>query len=394
MKIRTVRDLDLKNKRCLVRVDFNVPLKDGVITDDTRIKAALTTLNYILDQDGASLVVMSHLGRPKGEVKKEFSLSQVKERLSMLLEREVKMAGDCIGEEVSSQIQSLKPGEVLLLENLRFHKEETKNDPEFAEKLALNGDVYINDAFGTAHRAHASTEGVSHFLPSAGGFLIEKEVKFFEPMVSDPEKPFVAIIGGAKVSSKISVLESLLKNCSTLIIGGGMAYTFLKAKGFTIGNSLIEEDFIETAFNLMKSAEEKGVSLLLPVDHLAASEFSENAEAVVIDDINIPDGLIGMDIGSKTLESYTEVIKNSKSLVWNGPLGVFEFSNFEKGTLKVAELVASCNGTTVVGGGDSVAAVNKFGFADRINHVSTGGGASLEYLEGKILPGIAALKEN
>lgn len=393
MKIRTVRDLDLKDKRCLVRVDFNVPLNDGVITDDTRIKAALTTLNYILDQDGASLVVMSHLGRPKGEVKKEFSLSHVKARLSELLNREVMMAGDCIGEEVSSQIKSLKPGEVLLLENLRFHQEETKNDPVFAEKLALNGDVYINDAFGTAHRAHASTEGVSHFLPSAGGFLIEKEVNFFEPLVTDPAKPFVAIIGGAKVSSKISVLESLLKNCSTLIIGGGMAYTFLKAKGFTIGNSLFEEDFIDTAVNLMKSAAEKGVNILLPIDHLAASEFSDTAEAIVIEDENIPEGLSGMDIGSKTLESYREVIKNSKSLVWNGPLGVFEFSNFAKGTLEVAELVASCNGITVVGGGDSVAAVNKFGFADRINHVSTGGGASLEYLEGKILPGIAALKE-
>ncbi|MCK5675339.1 MAG: phosphoglycerate kinase [Spirochaetales bacterium] len=392
MKIRTVRDLDLKDKRCLVRVDFNVPLKDGVITDDTRIKAALKTLNYILDQDGSSLIVMSHLGRPKGEVKEEFSLTHVRKRLSELLDREVQMAKDCIGEEVSDQIKNLKTGEVLLLENLRFHKEETKNDPGFAEKLALNGDIYINDAFGTAHRAHASTEGVSHFLPSAGGFLIEKEVNFFEPLVSNPEKPFVAIIGGAKVSSKISVLESLLKNCSTLIIGGGMAYTFLKAKGFQIGNSLVEEDFLDTAVKLMKSAEEKGVSLLLPIDHLAASEFSEKAEAIVVENEDIPEGLIGMDIGPKTLDSYTKVINSSKSLVWNGPLGVFEFSNFAKGTLTVAELVASCDGITVVGGGDSVAAVNKFGFADRIDHVSTGGGASLEYLEGKILPGIAALK--
>jgi phosphoglycerate kinase len=392
MKIKTVRDLDLKGKRCLIRVDFNVPLKDGVITDDTRIKAALKTLNYILDQDGASLVVMSHLGRPKGEVNKEFSLSHVQNRLSELLKKEVLMAADCIGEEVNSKIRALKSGEILLLENLRFHKEETKNDSEFAKKLALNGDVYINDAFGTAHRTHASTEGVSHFLPSAGGFLIEKEVNFFEPLVTNPAKPFVAIIGGAKVSSKISVLESLLKNCSTLIIGGGMAYTFLKAKGFKIGNSLIEEDFIDTAISLMKSAEEKGVKLLLPIDHLAAYEFSDSAEAVVVENENIPDGLIGMDVGTKTLESYNEVITNSKSLVWNGPLGVFEFSNFAKGTLRVAELVADCEGTTVVGGGDSVAAVNKFGFADRIDHVSTGGGASLEYLEGKILPGIAALK--
>jgi len=393
MKIRTVRDLDLKGKRCLVRVDFNVPLKNGIIGDDTRIKAALETLNYILDQDGTSVVVMSHLGRPKGAVKNEFSLSHVKTRLSELLNREVLMATDCIGEEVLSQTKSLKEGQILLLENLRFHKDETENNPDFAKKLALNGDIYINDAFGTAHRAHASTEGVSHFLPSAGGFLIEKEVNFFEPLVTNPQKPFVAIIGGAKVSSKISVLESLLKNCTTLIIGGGMAYTFLKAKGFKIGNSLIEDDFIDTAVKLMKSAEEKGVNLLLPIDHLASSEFSDNAEAVVVEQEDIPDNLIGMDIGSKTLKSYSEVISGAKSLVWNGPLGVFEFPNFAKGTLGVAELVAACNGITVVGGGDSVAAVNKFGFADRIDHVSTGGGASLEYLEGKILPGIVALKE-
>ncbi len=392
MKIKTVRDLDLKGKRCLVRVDFNVPLKNGVITDDTRIKAALKTLNYILDQDGTSLVVMSHLGRPKGKVKEEYSLSHVKERLSELLNKKVNMASDCIGKDVLSQIEALKSGEILLLENLRFHNEETANDSDFAKKLSANGDVYINDAFGTAHRAHASTEGVSHFLPSAAGFLIEKEVEFFEPLVNNPAKPFVAIIGGAKVSSKISVLESLLKNCTTLIIGGGMAYTFLKAKGVEIGNSLIEEDFIATAEKLMKSAEAKGVDLLLPVDHLASSEFSDSAEAIIVDSENIPEGLIGMDIGSKTLKSYSDVITNSKSLVWNGPLGVFEFPNFAKGTFGVAELVAACEGITVVGGGDSVAAVNKFGFADRIDHVSTGGGASLEYLEGKILPGIAALR--
>lgn len=393
MKIRTVRDLDLKNKRCLVRVDFNVPLKDGKISDDTRIKASLPTLNYILDQDGSSLVVMSHLGRPKGEVKQEFSLSQVRGRLEELLGREVKMASDCIGNKVQQRAEALKAGEVLLLENLRFHIEETKNDSTFAGQLAKNGDIYINDAFGTAHRAHASTEGVSHYMPSAGGLLIEKEVNFFEPLVTNPAKPFVAIIGGAKVSSKISVLESLLKNCSTLIIGGGMAYTFLKAKGFSIGNSLVEEDYIDTAVNLMKKAAENDVQVLLPVDHLAASEFSADAEAITVASENIPDGLIGMDVGPETLKSYSSVITNAKSLVWNGPLGVFEFDNFTKGTFEVAELVASCNGITVVGGGDSVAAVNKFGFADRIDHVSTGGGASLEYLEGKILPGIAALKE-
>ena len=392
MKIRTVRDLDLRNKSCLVRVDFNVPLKDGKITDDTRIKASLQTLNYILDQEGSSLVVMSHLGRPKGEVRKEFSLSQVRGRLEELLGRDVKMAADCVGDDVQSQVMALEAGEVLLLENLRFHNEETKNDAEFAGQLAKNGDVYINDAFGTAHRAHASTEGVSHYLPSAGGLLIEKEVKFFEPLVKNPAKPFVAIIGGAKVSSKISVLESLLKNCSTLIIGGGMAYTFMKAKGLSIGNSLVEEDYIDTALNLMKKAAENDVQLLLPVDHLAAAEFSADAEAITVESESIPDGLIGMDIGPETLKSYSDVISRSKSLVWNGPLGVFEFDKFSKGTLGVAELVAACKGITVVGGGDSVAAVNKFGFADRIDHVSTGGGASLEYLEGKTLPGIAALK--
>ncbi len=392
MKIKTVKDMNLVNKRCLVRVDFNVPVKDGVITDDTRIRSALPTLNYILSQEGSSLIVMSHLGRPKGEVKSEFSLSVVRERLQKLLGTKVIMAEDCIGNKIVKLTKDLNPGEVLLLENLRFHSEETKNDPEFAKKLAQNGDIFINDAFGTAHRAHASTEGVTKFLPSAGGFLIEKEVAFFEPLVTNPAKPFVAIIGGAKVSSKISVLESLLKNCTTLIIGGGMAYTFLKAKGLNVGNSLIEDDFIDVAKKLIKDASDRGVEILLPVDHLAAAEFSSDAEVITINSEMIPDGLIGMDIGPKTLESYNDVIAKAKSLVWNGPLGVFEFNNFAKGTLGVAQLVAECRGITVVGGGDSVAAVNKFGYADKIDHVSTGGGASLEYLEGKELPGIAALK--
>ncbi len=392
MKIKTVKDLDLNNRRSLVRVDFNVPVKDGVITDDTRIRSALQTLNYILAQDGSSLIVMSHLGRPKGKVMAEFSLSVVKERLQELLGREVIMADDCVGDEIVKLTREIKPGEVLLLENLRFHKEETENDPDFARQLSLNGDLFINDAFGTAHRAHASTEGVAKFLPSAGGFLIEKEVAFFEPLVTNPEKPFVAVIGGAKVSSKISVLESLLKNCTSLIIGGGMAYTFLKAKGFNIGNSLVEEEYLDVAVKLLKDAAEKNVEILLPVDHLAAAEFSADAEAVSVSGESIPDGLIGMDIGPETLKSYEKVIEKAKSLVWNGPLGVFEFANFSKGTLGVAELVAACKGVTVVGGGDSVAAVNKFGYADRIDHVSTGGGASLEYLEGKTLPGIAALQ--
>lgn len=394
MKIRTVKDLNLTGKKCLVRVDFNVPLKDGIVTDDTRIRAALPTLEYILKQEARALIIMSHLGRPKGSPKKEFSLAQVKPRLEKLLGRKVVMAPDCIGPEVEKIVKTSAPGDVILLENVRFHAEETKNDMEFAKKLALNGEVYINDAFGTAHRAHASTEGVTHYIPSAAGFLIEKEVRFFEPLLTNPEKPFVAVVGGAKVSSKIGVLESLLSRSSSLIIAGGMAYTFLKVKGHSIGNSLLEEDYIETARTVMSKAKEKGVEILLPVDHVCAEEFSENAEAVTIDSVDIPDGLIGMDIGPKTIETYGNVIKNARSLVWNGPMGVFEFETFSKGTIAIAEKVAECKGVTVVGGGDSVAAVNKFGFADRIDHVSTGGGASLEYLEGKTLPGIAALKEN
>ncbi len=393
MKIRTVKDLDLAGKKCLVRVDFNVPLADGKVADDTRIRAALPTLEYILDQKDTILVIMSHLGRPKGTVKKEFSLEQVKPRLEELLSRKVIMAPDCVGDEVSAIIDSASPGDVILLENVRFHPEETKNDEDFARRLAKNGDVYINDAFGTAHRAHASTEGVTHFLPSAAGFLIEKEVRFFEPLLTNPEKPFVAIVGGAKVSSKIGVLESLLDRCSTLIIAGGMAYTFLKVKGHSIGKSLFEEDYVDTAGEVLKKAEAKGVKILLPVDHICASEFSADAEGIAVDSVDIPEDLMGMDIGPKTIDLFAEDIFTAKSLVWNGPMGVFEFDTFSKGTIAIAEKVASCSGTTVVGGGDSVAAVNKFGFNDKIDHVSTGGGASLEYLEGKVLPGIAALED-
>ncbi len=393
MTIRTVEELSVAGKKCLVRVDFNVPLKDGSVTDDTRIKAALPTLKYILDQPGTTLVLMSHLGRPKGAVRKEFSLKQVQPRLEELLGHKVTMAPDCIGPEVARIIAASHPGDVILLENVRFHSEETLNDAAFAKQLASNGDVYINDAFGTAHRAHASTEGVTHFLPSAAGFLIEKEVKFFEPLVTNPVKPFVAIVGGAKVSSKIGVLESLLNRCSSLIIAGGMAYTFLKVLGHSIGNSLFEEDFVETARDVLDRAQEKGVEILLPLDHVCAETFSPDAPPVVVHSVDIPEGLTGMDIGPKTVESFGNVIRTAQSLVWNGPMGVFEFETFSKGTVAIAEKVAECSGTTVVGGGDSVAAVNKFGFSERINHVSTGGGASLEYLEGKVLPGIAALKK-
>ncbi len=392
MGLKTVKDIDLKNKRVLIRVDFNVPLKDGKITDDTRIQAALPTIKYILEQEGASLIVMSHCGRPKGEKNPEFSLKPAADRLAELIDSEVIMASDVIGPDVEKASADLKPGQVLVLENTRFYNEETENDMGFAEKIAKLGDVFINDAFGTAHRAHASTEGVSHFLPSAAGFLIEKECRFFDGILDNPKKPFVAIIGGAKVSSKIGVLESLLERADTLIIGGGMAYTFLFAQGYSIGKSLFEEDYLDTAKNLLSKAAMKGVEIILPEDHIAAKEFNENAEAVKIDGLDIPDEMLGMDIGEKTLDKVKDRILSAASVIWNGPMGVFEFEAFSAGTLKVAEWVAECKGVTVVGGGDSVAAVNKFGLADRIDHVSTGGGASLEFLEGKVLPGIEALR--
>jgi len=392
MALRTVHDLELSGKRVLARVDYNVPLKDGQVTDATRIKASLPTLNYVLDK-GASLILMSHLGRPKGTPNPEMSLAPVCSRLEELLGRPVKMVDDCVGPKAIAAAAELKPGEVIMLENVRFHSEETANDEGFARQLAELGDVYVNDAFGTAHRAHASTEGVSHFLPSAAGMLIEKEVRFFQPLLTNPEKPFVAIIGGAKVSSKIGVLESLLPKCTSMIIGGGMTYTFLKAQERTIGNSLVEDDYLDTARALLKQAADAGVEIVLPVDHIVGAEFTDTAEPVVIDGVDIPDGMIGMDIGPKTVEKLAGIISGARSLVWNGPMGVFEFDAFAKGTLQVARMVADCSGTTVVGGGDSVAAVNRFGLADRIDHVSTGGGASLEFLEGKTLPGIAALTD-
>lgn len=393
MNVHTVKDLDLTNKRVLIRVDFNVPVKDGLVTDDTRIVKALDTVNYILSQEGTSLVVMSHFGRPKGEKNSAYSMAPIARRFSELLGKEVILAKDVIGEEVEAQVKALKAGDVLLLENVRFYAEEEKNDPEFSKILASYGDVYINDAFGTAHRAHASTEGVAHFLPSAAGLLIEKEVQFFAPLLSNPAKPFVAIIGGSKVSSKITVLESLVKTCDTIVIAGGMAYTFLKVQGHTIGKSLLEEDYLETAASFLKKAEEKGVQVLLPLDHVGAESFDEQASPVAVDSVDIPDNLIGMDVGPRTLDAVEKELSKASSIVWNGPMGVFEFASFAHGTKMVAEMVASCTGTTVVGGGDSVAAVNTFGYADRIDHVSTGGGASLEFLEGKILPGIKALEK-
>lgn len=393
MVLNTIRDANLANKRVLIRVDFNVPVKDGKVTDATRILAALPTINYILQQPGTSLVVMSHFGRPKGKKNPDFSMAPVGKKFEELLGRPVKVASDVIGPEVEKEVKSLKAGEVLLLENCRFYPDEEANNPEFAKTLASYGDVYVNDAFGTAHRAHASTEGVAHYLPSYAGFLIEKEVKFMAPLLENPEKPFVAIIGGSKVSSKISVLESLVKTCDTIVIGGGMAYTFLKVQGHKIGKSLVEDDFLETAKSFLDAAAKKGVKVVLPCDHVCAASFAEDAEPVLIDGVDIPDDLMGMDIGPKTTAIIVNALKDAKSVVWNGPMGVFEFAAFAKGTEAVAKALAASSATTVVGGGDSVAAVNKFGLADKISHVSTGGGASLEFLEGKELPGIKALEK-
>jgi phosphoglycerate kinase len=391
MVLNTIRDANFNNKKVVIRVDFNVPIKDGKVTDPTRIQAAIPTIKYLLE-NGASLVVMSHRGRPKGKKSEEFSMAPIAKEFSALLGKNVKLAPDVIGPEVAKMAKDLKKGEVLLLENLRFYSEETNNDADYAKALASYGDLYVNDAFGTAHRAHASTEGISHFLPSYAGLLIEKEVKFMDPLLSNPEKPFVAIIGGSKVSSKITVLESLSKTCDTIVIGGGMAYTFLKVQGHSIGKSLLEEDYLDTAASFLKKAEELGVNVILPLDHVVAAKFAEDAEPITVDGKDIKGDFIGMDIGPKTILEITTVLKDAKSVVWNGPMGVFEFDAFADGTKKVALALAECDGITVVGGGDSVAAINKFNLADKVSHVSTGGGASLEFLEGKTLPGLKALE--
>lgn len=392
MSLRTLKNTDITGKRVLMRADFNVPLKDGTITDDTRIRAALQSIQYILDQ-GASLVLMSHLGRPKGEKKPEFSLKPVAARLNELLDANVEIATDVVGDAVEKQARALKPGDVLLLENVRYYKEETANDPEFSKKLAALGDVFVNDAFGTAHRAHASTEGVTKHLPSCAGFLIEKEISFFQPILDNPAKPMVAVIGGAKVSSKIAVLESLLPNCATFIIGGGMAYTFLKAQGIEIGKSLVEEEYIDTAKQFLAAAEKRGTDVILPLDHVVAAEFDADAQAESVDGQAVPADKLALDIGPKTVAAAKRAIGEAKTIVWNGPLGVFEFERFAAGTKAVAEAIAGSSAMTVVGGGDSVAAANMFNLASQLDHVSTGGGASLEFLEGKTLPGIVALQD-
>lgn len=393
MNLNTIKEADLEGKTVLCRVDFNVPVKNGVVTDATRITAALPTIKFILSQKGTKLVLMSHFGRPKGQKNPEFSMEPVAKKFEELLGRKVLLASDVIGPEVHREVAALKPGEVMLLENVRFYPEEEANDPGFAKELASYGDVYVNDAFGTAHRAHASTEGVAHYLPAYAGFLIEKEVRFMAPLLENPEHPFVAIIGGSKVSSKITVLESLVRTCDVIVIGGGMAYTFLKAQGHEIGKSLLEPDFLDTARSFLDKASQKGVKVVLPVDHVCAKAFDEAAEPVAVDGVDIPGDLVGMDIGPKTLALAKAAMNDAKSIIWNGPVGVFEFASFAHGTLEIAKAVADCKGTTVVGGGDSVAAVNKFSLASRIDHVSTGGGASLEFLEGKELPGIKALEK-
>ena len=391
---KTIEDVQVKGKKVLVRCDFNVPLKDGVITDENRLNGAMPTIKYLVD-NGAKVILCSHMGKPKGEAKPEFSLAPVAKRLSEMLGKEVVFAADdnVVGENAKKAVAEMKDGDVVLLQNTRYRKEETKNGEELSKELASLAEMFVNDAFGTAHRAHCSTVGVTEYLkPAVCGYLIQKELKFLGDAVETPERPFVAILGGAKVSDKINVINNLLEKVDTLIIGGGMAYTFLKAQGYTVGSSLVEEDKVEYAKEMLAKAEEKGVKLLLPVDHRVAKEFKD-VEAVVTEDQNIAEGFMGLDIGPKTEAIYAEAIKDAKTVIWNVPMGVFEFENFNKGTIAVAKAMAEADATTIIGGGDSAAAVNILGFGDKMSHISTGGGASLEFLEGKVLPGIAALND-
>lgn len=393
MDKKTVRDLDVAGKKVLVRVDFNVPLNDkGEITDDTRITASLPTIQYLLEQK-AAVILMAHLGRPKGQVKPELSLAPVAKHLGKLLGKKILFAPDCVGETAQAAASKLKPGYILLLENLRFHKEEEKNDMEFAEKLASLADLYVNDGFGVSHRAHASVEGVTHFLPAAAGFLLEKEIQYVGQAVTNPLHPFVAIIGGAKVSDKIGVISNLLDKVDTLLIGGGMANTFLAAQGYKMGKSLVEEDKLDLAKELLAKAKKNKVNMLLPTDLVMAAAFASDAEHVTEKVKNLNQAYMALDIGAETSKAYAEALADAKMIVWNGPMGVFEMDAFCKGTEAVAKAVAKSRATSIVGGGDSVAAIEKLGLAKRITHISTGGGASLEYLEGKVLPGVAALDD-
>lgn len=389
---KTVMDVDVKGKKVLLRCDFNVPQDKatGAIQDDKRITASLPTIRYLLDH-GAAVILCSHLGRPKGAWKPEFSLAPVAVRLSELLGMPVEMAKDVVGEDAAAKAAALKPGQVMLLENLRFHKEEEANDPAFAKKLADLAELFVSDAFGTVHRAHASTAGVAAYLPAVSGLLVEKELRIMGGALSAPKRPFVVVLGGAKVSDKIGVINHLLEKADTIILGGGMAYTFIQAQGGSIGNSLLEADRLDYARDMLAKAREKNVTILLPVDHVAAAEFSRDAAPVAVDTASIPDGLMGMDIGPKTIALFSDAVKNAGTVIWNGPMGVFEFPAFSAGTRAVAAAMAECGGVTIVGGGDSAAAVEEFGYADRMTHVSTGGGSSLEFFEGLELPGVACL---
>ena len=393
MNKKTVKDIDLKGKKVFVRCDFNVPMDENQnITDNTRIKAALSTIKYLLEQN-CKIILASHLGRPKGEVKPEFSLKPVAKELSKLLGKEVIMANDVIGEDATTKAANLKNGEIMLLENVRFHREETDNDPEFAKKLASMAEIFVNDAFGTAHRAHASTTGIADYIPGVAGFLIEKELKFLGNAINNPERPFVAILGGAKVSDKIGVIDSLLDKVDTLMIGGGMAYTFFKAQGYNVGNSLCEVEKTGLALEAMEKAKAKGVKLLLPIDTKVGKEFKPDTESKTVAWTEIPDGWEGFDIGEKTIEMFKNELQSAKTVIWNGPLGLFEFDQFAIGTNEIAKTLADLDATTIIGGGDSAAAVTKAGLADKMTHISTGGGASLEFLEGKKLPGIECLQD-
>jgi phosphoglycerate kinase len=390
MNKKTVRDVDLKGKHVLMRADFNVPIKDGVISDDKRIKATLPTIKYILEQ-GAALVLMSHLGRPAGTgYEAELSLKPVAERLSELLGRPVKMAPDCIGAEVEALAAALQPGEVMLLENVRFYKAETKNDPKISEQLAKLGEIFVNDAFGTAHRAQSSTEGVAHYLPAVAGFLMEKEIDFLGRANEDPERPYVVILGGAKVSDKIAIIKNMLGKADKVLIGGGMANTFFKAQGLEMGDSLVEDDVLDTATALRAEA---GDALVLPVDAVVADAFDNEAASKIVAVDAVEPGWRMLDIGPKTVALYKDILATAKTVVWNGPMGVFEMPNFAKGTFAIAEILAELDAVTIIGGGDSASAIKKAGVADKVSHVSTGGGASLEFLEGKVLPGVAALAD-
>jgi len=390
---KTMDDVNVKGKRVFVRVDFNVPMAEGKITDETRIRAAIPTIEALVNA-GAKVILASHLGRPKGEVNEDMRLTAVGERLSQLMNRPVKKLDESIGEAVEKAVAEMQDGDIVLLENVRFHKGEEKNDEELSKAFAKLADVYVNDAFGAAHRAHASTEGITKFVDTAvSGYLMQKELDVLGKALSNPERPFTAIIGGAKVKDKIGVIENLLEKVDHLIIGGGLSYTFTKAQGYSVGKSLLEEDKIELARGFIEKAKEKGVQLHMPVDAVVANEFSKDAETQVVDIQNIPEDWMGLDIGPKTAEKYAEIIKNSKLIIWNGPMGVFEMDKFANGTKAVANAMAETEGYTVIGGGDSAAAVEKFGVADKMDHISTGGGASLELMEGKELPGIVALND-